>query len=364
MKTKTTFFIILILSALIIFQGCDSKKPAKGEEDEIYVIADSLEFKEIEEDLKQVFGKVIYTPQPEELFEIHRRKFGDLEKLKLQKNIIILATLGTNSPTSNYLESIIDNKVKKMINADSIFVINKYDLWANNQLVMILTSASINNLKTHIKNKKDDLLYYFRDTSNKRMAKGLYNKQFEQKKIEANLLSKYGWMIYVQADYQVAMEVPSENFIWLRRGINSDMERWIFIHWIENASPEFLHKDSITAERNILTEKFYRTSDDSSFVELYDDYKMESEVNFNGKYALMMQGLWRFNNLSGGGPFINYTFYDEKSRRIYLLDASVFAPKYYKKSILQEVDVLLHSFKTDSEIDPEVKKDILDHLEE
>lgn len=51
-----------------------------------------------------------------------------------------------------------DDKVKNMIKSDSIFVINKYDLWANNQLVMILTSSSISNLKNHIKNKK--MIYF------------------------------------------------------------------------------------------------------------------------------------------------------------------------------------------------------------
>ncbi|MBK8943820.1 MAG: DUF4837 family protein [Ignavibacteriae bacterium] len=362
MKTKSTFLVISILFSLFVLQACDTKKQAKGEEDEIFIVADSIEFKEVEDELKQTFGKVIYTPQPEELFEIKRRRFSDLEKLKLQKNIIILAALDTDLPTSQYLHSIIDEKVKKMINSDSVFVINKYDLWANNQLVMILTSSSIEKLKSQILSKKDDLLYYFRDASNKRMALGLYNKHFEQKNIEANLLSKYGWMIYVQADYQLAMEAPDDNFVWLRRGVNTDMERWIFIHWIENASPEFLQKDSITSKRNFLTEKFYRTTDDSSYVQLYDDYRMETEINFNGKYSLMTQGLWRFNDLSGGGPFVNYTLYDEKSRRIYMLDASVFAPKYFKKSIIQEVDVLLHSFKTDYQIDPEVKKDILEHL--
>ncbi len=76
---------------------------------------------------------------------------------------------------------------------------------------------------------------------------------------------------------------------------------------------------------------------------LYDDsvaVTMTSEVNFNGKYALMTQGLWRFNNGSGGGPFISYTFYDEETRRIYILDASIFAPKYFKKDLIQSVDVL------------------------
>ncbi len=53
--------------------------------------------------------------------------------------------------------------------------------------------------------KKDDLFYYFRDASNKRFAKGLYNKKFEQRKVEANLLKNYKWMMYIQADYTLGI---------------------------------------------------------------------------------------------------------------------------------------------------------------
>ncbi|MCB0731249.1 MAG: DUF4837 family protein, partial [Ignavibacteriae bacterium] len=283
--------------------------------------------------------------------------------LKSRKNILILAPLNSGSRTSKYLESIIDSTVKQMIFDDSVFVITKYDLWAQDQLVMILTGNNIEQLKSKITQNKDDLFYYFREASNKRLAKGLYNKRFEQKNIEAQLLNKYGWMMYIQADYQLALEKPEDNFVWLRRGVNSDMERWIFVHWIENSTPEFLDVDSIGKYRDKLTEKFYRTTDDSAYVESYDEYQMNSEVNFNGKYALMTQGLWRFNDNSGGGPYISYTFYDEETRRIYMLDASVFAPKYFKKSILQQVDVLLHSFKTEREVDPIIKEEIFEELE-
>jgi len=46
-----------------------------------------------------------------------------------------------------------------------------------------------------------------------------------------------------------------------------------------------------------------------------------------------------------------------------MLDASIFAPKYLKKNLLQQVDVLLHSFKTEKEIPTERKKEILEELE-
>ncbi len=362
MKSNITLFITSILISIFIFQGCSTKKKAKGPEDEIVVISDSLEYLEVEGTLKEVFGKVIHTPQPEELFSLNRKSLVHLESLKQKKNIIILAPLGSGSRTSEYLESIVDENVANLIKSDSVFVINKYNLWAENQLVMILSSPNMNTLKLKLLDQKDELLFYFRDVSNKRLAKGLHNS-LEQKNVEAHFLTKYGWMINVQADYQLTLENSEHNFVWLRRGINTEMERWVFVHWIENASPEFLNIDSITNERNSVTKMFYKTTDDSAYVELYDDYKMDSEVNFNGKYALMTQGLWRFNDLSGGGPFISYTFYDEQTRRIYMIDASIFAPKYFKKNLLQEVDVLLNSFRAEHELDLLVKEDILEELD-
>lgn len=362
MKSKSTLFLVLILTSLF-FQNCSTKKKAKGPEDEIHVVADSMEFLQIKDALKETFGKVIHTPQPEELFEIKRHSVNNIELLKLKKNILITAPINSGSNTSKYIQSIIDSTVKQMILDDSVFVINKYNLWAQDQILMILSSKDIKSLRTKILEKKDDLFYYFREASNKRLAKGLYNVKYEQTDIEAHLLDKYGWMMYIQADYQLAIENQEDNFVWLRRGVNTDMERWVMVHWIENSSPEFLNVDSISKVRDELTSKYYRTTDDKAYVELYDEYKMNSEVNFNDKYALMTQGLWRFNDLSMGGPFINYTFYDEESRRIYMLDASILAPKYMKKSIIQQVDVLLHSFKTENEVDPVKKEKLLDELE-
>lgn len=363
MKTRITILLAIIISTFLI-QSCTTKKKAKGPEDVIHVVADTSEYLIIKDVLKETFGKIIHTPQPEELFTIQRHNYNNLNSLKLKKNIIIAAPINSGSFTSKYLESIVDSSVTNLILKDSAFVINKYDLWAENQLVMILSAKDVETLKNKIVEKKEDLFYYFREASNKRLAKGVYNPRFEQKEIEAKFIQDYGWMIYMQADYKLAVDSPEDNFVWIRRGLNTDMERWIFVHWIENSTPAFLHPDSISIERDKMTKKFYTTTDDSAYVVSYDTFKMDSEVNFNDKYALMTQGLWKFNNESGGGPYISYSFYDEETRRVYMLDASVFAPKYYKKSVIQQVDVLLHSFKTESEIDSLKKQDILEALED
>ncbi len=362
MKRLTLLFTLTAIS-ITLLSSCNVKKEAVGREDVIYVVADSSEYYDLETELLTVFGKVIYTPQAENLFNFKRISVAKLGKYQRKKNILIVAPLNSGSFTSRYINSILDSSVKSMVEADSEFVFNKHNLWAKNQLVMILTSPSLKKLRANILKNSENLLYQFQNISNTRLYSKLYNAKYEKRKIEAEFLKKYGWIIYVQADFVPALDKPEDNFVWLRRSPNSNMERWIFVHWIDNASPSFLKPDSIYAERNRITKKYYGTSDNKAYVQIADSYLNSKEVNFEGKYAILTQGLWRTSDHQMGGPFVNYTFYDAATKRIYMLDGSIFAPKYYKKQLIQQVDVTLHSFKTKAEMSKDRVQNLLDELD-
>lgn len=358
-------FLISVSSILVlIYSGCDStNKPARGPEDEIFVVADSVEYEELKTALEATFEKEIFTPQPEKLFIIKRIRVEDLSRYKNRKNLVIVAPINSGSTTSKFISSVIDTAVKSKFETDPDLIVTKYDLWAKGQLVTIISAPSMQELEFKILKHKDNLLYSYQKKSDTRLFESLYSSQYERKEVQGRLLKNYGWVIYVQADFQLALDRPGNNFVWLRRSPGSDMERWIFVHWIENASPAYLNADSIRMIRNDLTEKFYRTSDDSSYVIIADDYFSTSEVNFNGRYAILTQGLWDLNIKGMGGPFINYTFYDEKTKRIYMLDGAVFAPKYYKRTLIQQMDVTLQSFLTEAELSEDRKEDLLDAIE-
>ena len=82
-------FVISIILISNFFISCDlPPRPAVGVEDQIFVVSDSLEYYELESTLLQVFSKVIYTPQPENLFELSRKSISGLESLKDKKNLI------------------------------------------------------------------------------------------------------------------------------------------------------------------------------------------------------------------------------------------------------------------------------------
>ena len=363
---KKAFILFLFIVTFISLTSCtNSQKPAIGQEDDIIVIADSSLYSMLEGEMLHVFEKIIYTPQPEHLFSLNRKDFRKFPKLQNRKNIILLGTLDSNDPTSEYIKASLDSSVTKLVEKNEAYFFNKNDPWAKNQLVMYLVSNTVDELKRNILNGNEELLYSFRNVSNHRLFSTLYKPRLENKKIEAELLSKYNWSIYVQPEVELAKSDSVNNFVWLRSGRNRAIERWMFIHWIDNATANYLTEDSLLSIRNRITKKYYRVSEDSVFVNLSYDMSRPKiqQASLNNRYALMCQGFWKFNDKSGGGPFISYSFFDENSGRFYMIDASIFAPKYYKKKLIQRADVILNSFRTGDELTEDRKEDILSGLE-
>jgi len=359
-----TFIVIVLVLLLFFIYDYNAIKTAKGLEDEIFVVADSLEYEELLESLQSVFEKEIFTPQPEKLFTLKRINVSQVESKKRTKNIIIAAPLNSGSQTSDFIKTVVDTSIEIKLNSDTNFIVYKYDLWAKNQIVTVLSAPTITELKSKIVQNSNNLLNSYQKKSDERLFNNLYNPTYERKDIEGKFLKDYGWVIYVQADFKVAFNKPEEKFVWLRRSPGSDMERWIFVHWIDNATPDYLTQDSIKVIRDRLTKNFYRTVDDSSFVVIAEDYFVVNEVNFNGKYALFTQGLWELNVKGMGGPFVNYFYYDEKSQRVYMIDGSIYAPKYYKRNLIQQMDVTLQSFRTEAELPEDRKEELLDAVKD
>ncbi len=352
--------LLLLLVIPFILVSCeDPNQPAHGPEDEIIVVADSAEFAFLKTTLEDTFEKIIFTPQPEKLFNLKRVPLNDIEKYQTYKNIIFIAPQNSQSLTSKFIDALVDTEkvIKPASYKNNIY--QEYNLWAKDQLVVILTASDIKQIETKIIQNKEQLLGAFRKISNKRLYECLYDPKYEKRNTEAMLLKDYGWIIFVQSDYKISIHQPKENFICFKNNATKDMGKWIFVHWIDNASPAYLNDDSIWAIRNRLTNQHYRVPGDTSCIKISYDKCIYNEVTFNGKYAMLSQGIWE-NSHDKEGPFINYTFFDEKTGRLYMLDGSVYAPKYYKRNLIQQMDVILQSFKTKAEISKDKQDELLE----
>ncbi len=361
---KLILFSFIFSISFLLFNSCEKNlPPAFGLENEVYIVADSTEYLELEYAFQQVFEKEILTPQPEKLFEIKRVDYADLDRYKTRKNVIFVSPITSKNNIANYIRNAVDATTLKEIENKEVSFIVKKDVWSKGQLVALISAPIIQEVEFEILRNSDKILYAFQKASDDRLLQTAYSAKYEKKDIEGKLLKEHKWIIYVQVDFELAVNDTENNFVWIRGGRNTDIEKWIFVYWIENATPEYISTDSVISIRNRLTQKYYQTTDDKYYVEIADTNLTSNEVNFNGRYSLFTQGLWRMTDKSMGGPFVNYFFYDEKSQRIYMLDGSLFAPRYYKRNLIQQMDVLLKTFMTDDQIDDKRKKELFKAIE-
>jgi hypothetical protein len=356
---KKSFPFLLSIVILLALDSCEhSYKIAQGAEDEIIVVADTADFEALKVPLQDIFEKVIYTPQPEKLFNLKRIPLNEIENYQNSKNIIILAPLNSKSNSSKFVKALLDSAKTLQKTAGSDFMNPKYNLWAQNQLVMILTAQDLPLLEQELIKNKEALLNSFHKISDKRLNACLYDSKLEKKETEGMLLKSYGWIIYVPSDFTIVENEPKENFFCIKNSSGKDMGKWIFVYWIDNASPSYLNEDSIRAIRNRLTNEYYKWPGYSSFVKVGKENCINDEVTFAGRYAMLTQGLWE-NAKDKEGPFINYTFFDVNTKRIYMVDGCINAPDYYKRNLIQQMDVLLKSFKTKAELTSEKQNELL-----
>lgn len=363
---KKLMIAITLLVLMIITQSCEmSKRDAFGEEDELIVLTDSATYAELEETLKMVFEKEIITPQPEKLFKLRRVNLDEFEATyKNRKNILILNSLTANTVYADYMKDMLDSSIQVMMSEGNISYVSKESIWAKGQYVVVMARDNLQEIEAQLTLNAENLLYAYQSVSDKRLMKAVYNPLYEREDAQGHLLKEYGWMMFVQVDFVLARDLPQEQFVWMRRGVNTAIEKWIFVAWWDSLGPEYLNQDSIMMLRNKLTEQHYRSANDQYYVEIAPQEVISREENFNGRYAIFLQGLWRMTDRFMGGPFVNYTFLDEKQNRLYMLDGSIFAPKYEKRNLIQQTDVLLKSFVTINEVEEERKKQLFEAAEE
>jgi hypothetical protein len=343
---RTSSLAVICLS-MVLFAACglESKDTALGDYDVITIVCDSADYAVLEDVIENAFAQPFFTPQPERWFRLQHISLGELLNRKRERNIVILSALDANHSVGEYMRSALDSTVRGMVERGEEHVFVQKDTWYRGQTVMHLTAGTRKALENFMLANARQLEYYFKNAWDDFERRRMLNLTRMQT-VEEELRDTHGFSLAIIADWFVAKDSSEIGAVLLRRQLPVDSERWVLVHWLNTDDTGLLTNDNAYHIRNRLTEALYRTYDDSAFV-LVDSthYLQFDEVNFQGRFAIRMKGLWRMSDYSMGGPFISYLFHDEQQRRIYFLDGSVFAPKYEKKKLLQDVDVMISTFR-------------------
>ena len=271
--------------------------------------------------LDQIFFKsMIGLPQQEAQFRaslVEPKHFKSI--LKRSRNLLNLS-IGKGKKTAINIEN---------------------NVWAKDQLMIQITAASDEDAARILLKNVETIRSYYNEKEIERL-KVQYQKRPEEKLMSE--IEKISGVKLIIPPAFVKM-ASTENGCWIKKekriGEHEVLQGVSIYTYPYDHDSVFTNKEMIS-RRNEFTSKFIQGARDSSFMVVYEEYTPgRKEINLNGLYAVEYRGLWNMKNDFMGGPFLHYSFIDEKNNRVINLDGFVYAPKFNKREYLRELEAIM-----------------------
>lgn len=346
-----SFLFMVAFLAGTACQDVDFRPEASGPDAEITVVADSsLWYGPVGEAIREELERDVTTlPQPESMFDVVHRPLTSsraLDQVQRRKNVLFVAPLSDTTNTARFIKARLDSAVAAGVRDGRFSAFPRENLWYRDQLVYYITAPTTAELAQAVHENGQRLRDRFHQLVLNRMQEEMYDEG-RQFAIEDSLMAEHDFAVNVQHDFLIVQDTA--NFIRMRRVLTNTW-RDFFIYYVENADPSRISPQWIYQVRDSLTEKFHRGTFEGSYVEIDRRRALITQnINFLDRYAFKTRGLWRMTQDAMGGPFVNYTFYDEEQDRIYVLDGMVHAPGYDKREFLRQMEVMAQTFRTEYE---------------
>lgn len=355
MRTTIGLFLFATL-AIASCSNADFRAEAVGEEGQVTVVVDSSLWNgNVGDALRAQIGAPIATlPSQEPMFalkQVSLQTRRDFDMVTARKNVLIVAALeDTSTIESRFLWSSFSDDARNAILEGGPAVVPRPDHWRRRQQVFYVAGGSAEDLAHVITEQGPGMVHQLNEITRRR----LYREMFDigrQHEIEEYLMTNHGFAVNGQHDYVIAKD--TSNFVWLRR-VLSDTWRSLFVYYEENADAGALSPDWVIRARDALTQRFVLGTG-GGWVEVDQRRPLVADsVDFQSRFAFELRGLWHMVGEENGrkfpfgmgGPFLTYAFYDEPTRRIYLIDGMVFAPNYPKREFLRQLEVIAYTFRT------------------
>lgn len=326
---------ILIFFIFVFLTGCDKKREALGADNELVVVCSDVDKDAMYRFIKSVFDDTLFTPQPEPYFKLRFVKPSGYVDLKAQAYILVGA-IGDdlhNDGVKLIKKLLPESQYNETFENDPILFTR--DLYASNQLYLIINAKDEDQLKKATPPKKDWLKAQFSNQFAKRQSQFMFQNA-RRTEVEASLSEKYGWTMKIPWGWEVIKDSSDAGFFWLGKEMPY---QWLSVQWEDGQTVEVTDGLNVGNKIWAYPETFYNNI-------RFHDYKFKMQkVYFDRKKAWKISGIWESIKEPQGGPFLSYIFYDKSSDKTFHLNMLIYHPGKDKSIFLRQMELIAKSFR-------------------
>ena len=214
--------------------------------------------------------------------------------------------------------------------------------WAKQQLLIRMTAPNQEELIDLMVNKDDFLRNTIRDTE---IDRDVYlNNKYENTELVNSLIRKHDVVVQFSKGWQPRLD--TNNFVWVQYN-PPQITQAVLIYYYPYTDESQIEYENLIPRTEEWLKTWVPGPSKGSYMTLELEHApLYSKVfTKDGHYVREIKGLWDMHNDSMGGPFISWSFIDEKNSRIVTVFGFVYAPKYQKRNHIRKVESLLKSVK-------------------
>ena len=331
MKKRNTWAWVFLFAVLTSLTSCEKGQTAKkdrsaGGTSEIMVVVQNDEQWDgmIGDSIRAFFLKPQYgLPQEEAMYKLtHIKASGLTDMFKKHKSILLVEiNPGLTKPVVETGE----------------------DLWAAPQRVLKIIAPDRTSWCQAFNEHKEAFKVMFDKVERDRILSVL--RPSTDDKIVKRIQEKMGFSLTIPQGFYIAKD--ESDFLWLRKELPKN-SFGIFIYSTPYNDTLQFELNSLVSVRDRFLQQYVPGPADGSFMITEKEFvppMLKYISNYPTGFAAEMRGMWCLVGDYMAGPFVSYSFADEKTGDLVTLEGYVYYPNHDKRDDLLQLQSILYSIQ-------------------
>jgi hypothetical protein len=316
MKIKLSFAL-----AVILIVACGRLPESVGKSRDIAVVSLVVDTALVNSNVQISYD----YPQPEPVFSFYYGADTALKRFMNFRTVFLYGSL-----KDKFIDRLLNAEARETTKKDQVTLFKKSDLWAKDQLVLILAVSEPQMLWNAVREYRPLISRILEDNYYRNIKAEYYKLPLDNAISDG--LRKYGIAFDLHRGWMIDSSYARKDFVFIHAHYP---DRSVFYY--RGKKPASLSDTFAVRLRNELTKKYYNGD------YIFKDLTRIEPIEFNSLKGIRMRGVWQNDSLVAGGPFLTYFLVSGDT--LHVIDGILFLPGERKTDYFTRIEVLMNSFK-------------------